>query len=131
MLAFGPIADAPIAAFADAAAVAGGYGSAKKRYIQRVGDRLVVFSNATAALEAAKAQDEAEEPEEVDAEAPAVEEAQEAEIPVMQEAAQAWQEAPRMERLINAHHYADALALYQAIKMQQDEEDVELLLTYA
>jgi len=103
---------------------------ARKRYIQRVGNRLVTFSSAAAAIEALEAETARKATTQpVEIEAPADEPLPEA-VPVAQikRAAKAWGEEKKVLALFRQRDFGEILALYRVMQQWQDEEDTEVLL---
>jgi len=104
----------------------------KRRYIRRVGDKLVVTTDASAALASADEVLPAEEPvqpvrpvQPVQLEQPPEQEISLAEIRTV--AAQYQQQAKVLE-MFRQRDWAEMVALYEALKRQQDEDDIEMLL---
>jgi len=115
-----------------AAGVGGGSSTsgARKRYIQRVGNRLVTFSSAAAAIEALEAETARKATTQpVEVEELADEPLPEA-VPVAQikRAAKAWGEEKKVLALFRQRDFGEILALYRVMQQWQDEEDLEVLL---
>lgn len=103
----------------------GGYPTAtKRRYIYQEGDRLVVTRNASAALAAADRVQELPP-----AAAAEVETAPQtiALTEIRQVAAQYAQQA-QVLRLFRQRDWAEMVALYESLRRQQEEDDIELML---
>ena len=124
-------------AFQSLQRAAGGYDDddkpkRKRRYIRRVGDKLVVTTDASAALASADEVLPAEEPvqpvrsvQPVQLEQPPGQEISLAEIRTV--AAQ-YQQQARVLEMFRQRDWAEMVALYEALKRQQDEDDIEMLL---
>ena len=104
----------------------------KRRYIRKVGDKLVITTDASAALASADEGRPAEEPvqpvqsvQPVQLEQPPEQEISLAEIRAV--AAQYQQQAKVLE-MFRQRDWGEMVALYEALKRQQDEDDIEMLL---
>jgi hypothetical protein len=98
----------------------------KKRYVQKIGDRLVVFPSAELALAAVVA---ADQPAELDSPAPVEEEA----VPIqkIEAIAKAYKQEAKVEEARKSEDYEQMLKVYEELMKQREEEDIErLLLTY-
>jgi len=115
-------------------ASAGGYGPAKKRYVVKVGNKLVVTTSAQAATRLVEAQSQKAKPETVSPDEtiePVNETAEiveEVPIPEIRAIANIYQAQTELNPLFTQRNYEGVLALYNLLKQQQDEEDIELLL---
>lgn len=111
--------------------VGGGYDdddkpARKRRFIRKVGDKLVITTDASAALSSVQDEQEAQEtptpqPEPV----PAVQEISLAEIRTV--AAQ-YQQQAKVLQMFRQRDWAEMVALYEALMRQQDEDDIEMML---
>lgn len=111
----------------------------KKRYVQLVGDKVAVFTDASKALAAAQEGDEPDQPAEIEKPEPEVIEEAEAELEpalgeysvpiedIRRQAAAFAQEAAVLE-MFNRRKYANAVAMYELLRREQDEEEVEFLM---
>jgi hypothetical protein len=113
-----------------AASGGGGYDKPKKRkFIQKVGDRIVVFESATAAINAIKA-----EPVVISAQKTPPKDAvkvEAVEIPALKVAAKAYGHEQKLMAMLKAQQYQQMLELHKQLQDQQDEEDIELLALWA
>lgn len=113
--------------------VGGGYDDdkpkRKRRFIQKVGDKLVITTNASAALASA---DEAAlveaAPEERALEERAPPSTQEISLAEIRTVAAQYQQQARVLEMFRQRDWAEMVALYEALKRQQDEDDIEMLL---
>ena len=123
-------------AFQSLQRAAGGYDDddkpkRKRRFIRRVGDKLVVTTDASAALSADEVlpADEPVQPAQsvqpVQLEQPPEQEISLAEIRTV--AAQ-YQQQARVLEMFRQRDWAEMVALYEALVRQQDEDDIEMLL---
>lgn len=109
------------------------YGSDKKkrRFVTKVGGKLVVFNDATKALNALERDDPAEEVAEQPKPAPKPQKTkpdQTVSIADIKATAAQYAEQARANALLRQQEYEQALALYERLKQQQDDEEVEMLL---
>ena len=113
MLGFHPIAAAPISGLINKSPIAGGYGSKKKRFVVKAGNRLIEYGSAAAAAKALN-------------DAP-VEETPVAEVPIRTIKAQArvFQAEKKIQALFNEQDFEAMLALYEQM---QEDDDAETLL---
>lgn len=89
----------------------GGYGETRKRrYVQRIGGQLVVFTDPNMALEAIQP-----EPEKT------------VEIQAIKKVAKVFKQEKKVMTLFKSKDYEQVLTAYESM-LQQDEEDVEMLL---
>lgn len=95
----------------------------KRRYVYEANGRLVVTTNPTTALKAARGKPVEIEPAEPENPVPTV-------VPVdeVKELAQKYEKAPEVQRALDTRDYDRAYALYRAMWTMQDEEDIEALL---
>lgn len=111
-------------------AIGGGSGGAKKRkFIQKVGDRIVVFESATAAINAIKP-----EPVVISAQKKPPKDAvkvEAVELPKLKATAKAFGHEQKLMAMLKAQQYQQMLELHRELQHQQDEEDIELLALWA
>lgn len=93
-------------------AVGGGGGKPKRRYVQRIGDRLVIFTDPVLAINAGK---RAEKPVQVP-------------IEEIKTVAKAGGQAKKVLNLLKSKDYEQMVSVYEQIMQEQDEQDVEMLL---
>lgn len=113
--------------------VGGGYDdddkpARKRRFIRKVGGKLVITTDASAALSSVRDEQKTQEtpqPEPVEPVAPAVQEISLAEIRTV--AAQ-YQQQAKVLQMFRQRDWAEMVALYEALMRQQDEDDIEMLL---
>jgi len=107
-------------------AAGGSSGGAKKRkFIQKVGDKIVVFESATAA---ARALDSA--PVVISAQRSPPKDAvavESVEIPALKATAKALGHEQKLVQMLKAQQYQQMVELHKQLQEQQDEEDIELL----
>lgn len=106
------------------------YGPAKKRFIQKVGNKIVVFNTASAALRALKAESE-ETPKQEAQESQqeqAAEPVEEVRIPEIKAVAKQYKQEAQLMSLFRQQDYEQILMLYESLMRQRDEDDIEVLL---
>lgn len=122
-----------------ATAVAGGYGSSKKKWVVRRGGKLEVYRTAAEAALAIESQPAANDAKETPKEEPAkpAEKEKPVQVPKPVEVvtlgqikalAKQYGEIAAYREAVNKARYDGLIALFERL---QDEEDVELLLAYA
>lgn len=97
------------------AAGGGSYGKPKRRYVQKIGDRLVIFTDPAMAMNAA------------DAAAPKVVE-KEVTVKEIKAVAKVASQEKKVTALLKAKDYEKAMKVYEDALAQQDEDEVEMLL---
>jgi hypothetical protein len=107
----------------------------KRRFIQKIGNKLVVFNSANEAIRALESDKSAPAEEQAETVAPA-KKADKApivpelsiSIPEIKAVAENHGRAEEVSTLIRQRDYSEVIAIYEAIIRQQDEEDIELIL---
>lgn len=121
-------------AFQSLQRVGGGYDDddkpkRKRRFIRRVGDKLVVTTDASAALSSVQDEQETQEPQE--APTPQLEPVaavQEISLAEIRTVAAHYQQQAKVLQMFRQRDWAEMVALYEALMRQQDEDDIEMLL---
>jgi hypothetical protein len=115
-------------------AAAGGYDDEDKpskpqrrRFIQKRGDKLIVTTDASQAL-AAVDEGTAEPAADQAPQAVAEPVAQEISLSEIRSVAAQYQQQARVLQMFRQRDWAEMVALYEALKRQQDEDDIEMLL---
>jgi hypothetical protein len=102
---------------------AGGYDDdkpkPKRRFVVERNGKLVVYASQAAALRALQAEE---------AQQPAQEAAQEVALPIVQAYAEVAGRLDEYNAAYNSRHFEQLLALFDQMRAQLDEEDVEMLL---
>lgn len=101
---------------------AGGYDDDKpkrKRYVVERNGKLVVYASQAAALRALQAEEAQQAPQEA---------AEEVALPVVQAYAEVAGRLDDYNAAYNSRHFEQLLALFDQMREQLDEEDVEMLL---
>jgi hypothetical protein len=105
----------------------------KRRFVQKVGNKFLVFDSATKAAKALDAEIEAKAVDAVveDGEAPVAPPEPDEVVPIAAVRAQAvmFDQQRKLNDLFTSKDYDAIVALYEQLVQQQDEEDIELLLT--
>ena len=117
----------------DGSAVSGGGGyddkPKKRKFIQKVGDKILVFESATAAINSIKS-----EPAIISAQKKPPEDAvtvEAVELPQLKATAKAFGHEQKLMAMLKAQQYLQMLELHHELQNQQDEEDIELLALWA
>ena len=104
----------------------------KRKFIQKVGDKIVVFESATAAINSIVAPKA--EPVVISAQKKPPEDAvtvEAVELPQLKATAKAFGHEQQLMAMLRAQQYLEMLELHRALQAQQDEEDIELLALWA
>lgn len=122
-------------AFQSLQRAAGGYDDdkpkRKRRFIRRVGDKLVITTDASAALSSVQDEQETQQttqPEPVKPAAPAAPPVQEISLAEIRTVAAQYQQQAKVLQMFRQRDWAEMVALYEALMRQQDEDDIEMLL---
>lgn len=113
---------------------AGGYDDDKpskpkpRRFIQKRGDKLIVTTDASAALAAAQEAAQPAAQAETAPQAQAEPVAQEISLAEIRAVAAQYQQQAKVLQMFRQRDWAEMVALYEALKRQQDEDDIEMLL---
>ena len=103
----------------------------KRRFIRRVGDKLVITTDASAALSSVQDEQETQQttqPEPVKPAAPAAPPVQEISLAEIRTVAAQYQQQAKVLQMFRQRDWAEMVALYEALMRQQDEDDIEMLL---
>lgn len=113
-----------------APAVAGGYYDKpkKRRFVQMVGDKFVVFNSANEAIRSLEKEQPKKAKQKPDAK-PEQKPEPEQVIPVndIRATAKVYQAEVTLNSLFKQKDYSEILALYESLRQQQDDEEVEML----
>lgn len=104
----------------------------KRRYVAKIGDRLVVFDSADRALNAIQRDEkEPDAPIPVQSKKSLPKDAEQVQsIPVaeIKQTARVYDNEARLMQMFQRQRYAEMLALYESLKRQEDEDEIELLM---
>lgn len=113
--------------------VGGGYDdddkpARKRRFIRKVGDKLVITTDASAALSSVQDEQEAQQTKQPEPAAPVAPAVQEISLAEIRTVAAQYQQQAKVLQMFRQRDWAEMVALYEALMRQQDEDDIEMLL---